>query len=155
MKAFELNQWLNEHRRSLMAYAAFASMLFGLKLWLIGSYGNATPFWDQWDAEAANLYKPFLENKLTWADLFAPHNEHRIFTTRVLALFLLEANGVWNPLLQMVVNAGLHIGVLIAVISLCVRVVGRDYLTSLLVFAVVLFGMPYAWENTLAGFQSQ
>ena len=138
-----------------LAFSAFAAMLFGIKLWLIGTYGNATPYWDQWDAEAVNLYKPFLEGTLCWTDLFAPHNEHRIFTTRLLALALLTINGIWNPLLQMVVNAALHIVALVLGITLMTRVIGRNHLPALLVFSLILFGVPYAWENTLAGFQSQ
>lgn len=138
-----------------LVFSAFAATLFGIKLWLIGAYGNATPFWDQWDAEAANLYKPFLEGTLGWADLIAPHNEHRIFTTRLLALALLAVNGIWNPLLQMVVNAVLHIVTLGFGIVLLTRVIGRNHFPALLVFSLILFGVPYAWENTLAGFQSQ
>jgi len=140
---------------TLLAFSAFATILFGSKLWLIGTYGNATPYWDQWDAEAANLYKPFLEGGLGWADLFSPHNEHRIFTTRLLALALLTLNGIWNPLLQMVVNAVLHIVTLGFGITLLTRVIGRNHLPTLLLFSLVLFSVPYAWENTLAGFQSQ
>jgi hypothetical protein len=136
-------------------YVAFAAMLFGIKLWLIHSYGNATPFWDQWDAEAEYLYKPFLAGTLSLADLFSPHNEHRIFTTRLLALAELSLNGVWNPLLQMVANAGLHIIALLFFIVLLVRVIGRNHLPALLGFALILFGIPYAYDNTLAGFQSQ
>ncbi|MGA9032916.1 MAG: hypothetical protein WB402_10400 [Sulfuricaulis sp.] len=138
-----------------LAFGAFAAMLFGIKLWLIGTYGDATPYWDQWDGEAANLYKPFLEGTLRWTDLFAPHNEHRIFITRLLALTLLTFNGIWNPLLQMVVNAVLHIVTLGFGIALLTRVIGRNHLPALLAFSLVLFGVPYAWENTLAGFQSQ
>lgn len=140
---------------SVLHYCAFASILFGLKLWLIHSYGNATPFWDQWDAEAEYLYKPFLAGTLSFIDLLSPHNEHRIFTTRLLALVELKLNGVWNPLLQMVVNAWLHILALILGISLLAHVIGRNHLPVLLLFALILFGTPYAWENTLAGFQSQ
>ena len=138
----------------VLAFSAFAAMLFGIKLWLIGTYGNATPFWDQWDAEAANLYKPFLEGTLSWADLFAPHNEHRIFTTRLLALALLTINGIWNPLLQTVVNAVLHIVALGFGIALLTRVIGRNHLPALLAFSLILFGVPYAWENTLPGLQA-
>jgi len=145
----------NDIAKSLLSYSAFALILFGIKLWLIGTYGNATPFWDQWDAEAANLYKPFLEGTLTWHNLFSAHNEHRIFTTRVLSLGLLVINGIWNPLLQMVVNAILHILAMALLIQLIMRVIGRKYLPVLLAFALVLFAFPYAWENTLAGFQSQ
>ena len=140
---------------SAFTIGLFATMLFGIKLWLIGTYGNGTPFWDQWDAEAVGIYKPFLEGTLNWTNLFAPHNEHRIFTTRLMALALLNINGIWNHMLQMVVNAGLHIAALVLCIVLFTRVIGRDYLPALLVFSLVLFGVPYAWENTLSGFQSQ
>lgn len=133
----------------------FALFLFGAKVLIISQYGNATPYWDQWDAEAANLYKPYLEGNLSWVSLLAPHNEHRIFTTRLLALGLLELNGSWNPLLQMVVNAVLHIVALCLILTLLLRVIGRQYMPMLLAFAMVLFSVPFAWENTLAGFQSQ
>jgi hypothetical protein len=138
-----------------LEYVAFAAILFGVKLWLIGAFGNATPYWDQWDAEAELLYKPFLDGTLKFSDLFAPHNEHRIFTTRILALFILGINKIWSPMLQMVVNAGLHVGLLVFTIALMVRIVGRNYLAALLGFSLILFAIPYAWENTLAAFQSQ
>ena len=134
---------------------SFAGVLMGIKLWLIGSFGNATPYWDQWDAEAEFLYRPFMQGSLGWTDLLLPHNEHRILATRLLALFLLRVNGIWNPLLQMVVNAAIHITGLLFFIALFGRVLGRVHLPALLVFSVALFGVPYAWENTLAGFQSQ
>ena len=138
----------------LWQFSAFAMLLFGIKLFLINSYGNATPFWDQWDAEAAYLYKPYLEGTLRWVDLFGLHNEHRIFTTRLLALSLLIVNGIWNPLLQMVVNAGLHILAIGFGVALITRVIGKAYLPAVLAFSLVLFGVPYAWENTLTGFQT-
>lgn len=137
------------------AFGAFAAVLLGAKLWLIGTFGNATPFWDQWDAEAETLYRPFLEGDLHWTDLFALHNEHRIFTTRLLALALLALNGIWNPLLQMVVNAGVHVLALGFGIALLAGIVGHRSMPALLVFSLLLFGVPYAWENTLAAFQSQ
>src|ERR1700677_1237516 len=136
-------------------YFAFASFIFGIKLCLIEKYTNATPFWDQWDAEALLLYKPFIDGTLKFADLFAPHNEHRIFTTRLLALSELILNGIWNPLLQMVINAGIHILAMIILITLMTRVVGRGYLAALLTFSALLFGLPFGWENTLNGFQVQ
>ena len=150
-KSFFTKQFYN----TFLKFTAFAAILFGVKLWLIGTFGNATPFWDQWDSEADFLYKPFLNGTLKFSDLFAPHNEHRIFTTRILALVLLGINKIWSPMLQMVVNAGLHIGVLMFTNALLVRVVGRSYLTVLLGFSIILFAIPYAWENTLAAFQSQ
>ncbi len=142
--------------RRLLQYASFALLLFGAKLWVIDSYGNATPFWDQWDAEAANLYYPYFNHTLTWKNMIASHNEHRIFTTRILALVLLQINKIWNPLLQMVVNAGLHVITLMVGASLIKRVLGHDgYLPVLLGFLLFMCSIPFGWENTLAGFQSQ
>ncbi|NOT83518.1 MAG: hypothetical protein HOP02_01795 [Methylococcaceae bacterium] len=138
-----------------LAFSAFALSLLGLKLWQIGAYGNATPFWDQWGVEAQLLYKPFLEDSGNWLDLLSPHNEHRMLTSRLLALMLLIVNGIWNPLLQMVVNAILHIVTLGFCIAILTRVIGRKHLPSLLLFALILFGFPYAWENTLLGIGSQ
>lgn len=138
----------------VVAIASLAAILFGIKLLVIGTYGNATPYWDQWDSEAHGLYKSFLHGRLGWEQLVATHNEHRILIPRLLAIGLLSANGVWNPLLQMVVNAGLHVGLVCVLISLLTRVVDRRYLPVLLTFSLPLFGWPYGWENTLAGFQS-
>ncbi len=147
---FKKDKWM-----AFFIYAIFAFILFGLKLWLINEYGNATPFWDQWDAEAVNLYRPLSEGTLGIKDMLAPHNEHRILFTRILALIILKVNIIWNPLLQMIVNAALHVLTIIFTTNLLVRVLGQNYLPSLLVFSTTLFGIPYAWENTLAGFQSQ
>jgi hypothetical protein len=137
-----------------LGLASFAAVLFGIKLLVIGTYGNATPYWDQWDSEASRLYAPFLEGRLGWSHMLAAHNEHRSLTTWLLALGLLSANGVWNPLLQMVVNAGLHVGLACLLVHLMTRTVGHRFLPAGLAFGLPLFGWPYGWENTLAGFQS-
>ena len=71
-----------------LPYVAFASILLGIKLLIINHFGNATPYWDQWDVEADHLYRPWMDGSLRWNDLFIPHNEHRIFTTRISALLL-------------------------------------------------------------------
>ena len=141
--------------KCFLLYASFSLILFGVKLWVIYYNGNATPFWDQWDAEAHNLYYPFLNHTLSWHQMFDAHNEHRIFTTRVLALILLKINGTWNPLFQMVINSWLHIFAIIVAVYLLNRIVGKNSLVSLLAFSLVLFGIPYGWENILAGFQGQ
>lgn len=139
----------------LLQFTAFASALLGLKLWLIHSYGNDVPYWDQWDGEAAGLYVPFLRGELSWLELFAPHNEHRIFTTRILGLLLLQLNGLWSPLLEMAVNAVLHVLALGTAVWLMSKAAGKQSLGLLLLFTLLLFAIPFGWENTLAGFQAQ
>jgi hypothetical protein len=133
---------------------ACAFLVLGAKFWLIHANGSVTPFWDQWDAEAAGLYEPYLMNRLTLRDLLAAHNEHRILFTRLLALLLLEMAGQWDPLLQMVTNAIFDvIFVVILVITLGTGVSKSGYF-GLCLFAGVLFSIPFGWENTLGGFQS-
>ena len=104
--------WASQWRLDFLPVLGAALVILGAKLLLIERFGANVPFWDQWDAEAALLYKPYLEGTLGWADLFAAHNEHRIFWTRILSLGLLELNGVWSPRLQMLANAILHAAIL-------------------------------------------
>ena len=40
--------------------------------------------------------------------MFTPHNEHRVFFTRLYALDVVLANGQWDPRVQQVCNAALH-----------------------------------------------
>ena len=132
---------------------AFVAVLYGSKLYFIGAYGNATPYWDQWGDEAGRLYKPYLEGRLDWRMLAAPHNVHRIVTSRLLALGILSANGIWNPMLQLVVNAAVWVGTLAVLVVLLDRATGRRHLPLLLAFALVAFGLPYGNLNMLWGYQ--
>ena len=77
--------------KSLLPFGSFASIHFGVKIWLISYNGNMTPFWDQW-AEANGVYRAYLNHTLTSRQMLNPHNEHRIFTTRLLALLLLKVS---------------------------------------------------------------
>jgi hypothetical protein len=135
--------------------AAFFLLVLGGKLLLISYYGAAIPFWDQWDAEALNLYRPYLEGTLAFGDLFATHNEHRLFTARLFLLALLELNGrIWDPVLQMQVNAVLHVIVLLVIL----RFLGKGLTDSsryfLSLFAAIVYLVPFGWENSLMGIQS-
>ncbi len=144
------------HIAEILPYVGFAIFVLGTKLVIIATYGNATPFWDQWDAEADFLYRPWLEGSLQWKDLFAAHNEHRILTARLLALALLELNGrVWNPILQMQVNAVLHVLSLSILLFYLSKLLAPINKSVLFYFSAVLFAIPFGWENTLAGFQSE
>lgn len=132
-----------------------ACTVLGAKFALIHTYGSDLPFWDQWDAEADQLYTPYARGELGPADLLRPHNEHRIVPTKLLALALLLANGQWDARLQMTVNAALHVTALVAWFLLLTR--RAPPLATLVLFpvAAAIFTLPLAWENTLAGFQSQ
>lgn len=141
--------------RKLAGMAGFCLLLFGGRLLLVEYAGSDVPYWDQWDAEAYHLIAPFLAGELALTDLFTAHNEHRIFFTRVLALGLFWVNGQWDPYLELVVNAGLAT-LCFFMLWLILREVGLRKLDAWL--AVLIGGgalVPFAWQNSLHGFQSQ
>ena len=146
----------SEKRAFYIKLFAVALVILGARLWLIQNFGSSIPFWDQWGAEAANLYLPWLNDNLTFNHLFAANNEHRIFFTRILSLSLLVLNEIqWDPLLEIVVNALLSTLTAVLLIAMLNRFFGRAFQNLILITVAVLWSVPYAWENTLAGFQSQ
>lgn len=129
--------------------------IFGAKLLLIHQHGNPTPFWDQWDAEAAYLYLPCEQGHYDWSQLVSAHNEHRLLWVRLLGLLELRLNGgIWDPVFQMVVNAGLHGLTIVLLLALLRKGLPVGAWIPLVLFSLILT-LPAGWENTLAGFQSQ
>lgn len=147
---------LKEKALSFLPYFVFFFWIFGAKLVLIAHYGNLIPFGDQWDGEANNLYLPWLEGTLSLSNLVSPHNEHRIFTTKVWDLFLLKINGgLWSPIFQMVANAIIHVFALTLLLYFLSKSLLKPLSWTLFIFTGVLFSIPFDFENTLWGFQAQ
>ena len=140
-------------------------MLFGLalflfpattKLWISETFATDLPNWDQWDAEGLYLLLPWSQGTLSFLDLFAPHNEHRIALTKLLAIVLVECNGQWDARIQMLINGSLHSAVAVALwfwIQPLLR--GRWSRLIWLVALLATFAPPHAWQNNLGGFHSQ
>jgi hypothetical protein len=145
--------------RSLRGHWGWIVSLFlvtlGAKLWLIHRSGTPLPFLDQWDGEAISLYFPFLQHHLSLADLFQAHSEHRIVFTRLCDLALLLLNGQWDNQLQMVVNAFIHSAAIAGFGWLMARLMGRQCWPWIWLPLALALVLPFAWENTLSGFQSQ
>lgn len=70
----------------MLGLAGLFTLVLAAKLILIAHFGQPVPFWDQWDAEAYRLYKPYLEGTLQPQAFIEPHNEHRILLTRLLGI---------------------------------------------------------------------
>lgn len=126
----------------------------GARLWLICRFGTPLPFWDQWE-EARVVYVPFFAGNLSLADLFSAHNEHRILFTRLYGLALLLLNGQWDGQLQMVGNALIHCATLAGLGGLMFRCLERKYWMFVWLPLALALVLPFGWENSLAGFQSQ
>lgn len=142
-------------RKFATALIALFVVVFGARLWLIDVVSSPVPFWDQWDAEGGKIFKPFLLGNLSWSQFFAPHNEHRIVLTRFLTLGLFRLNGMWDPRLEMVANATIAAGTAVVMAYLILLEVGRAWWRYVVGIITVLWVLPYGWENTTWGFQSQ
>jgi hypothetical protein len=125
----------------------------GARLWLIHRFGTPLPFWDQWE-DARVVYAPYFEGKLSLANLFSAHNEHRIFFGRVYGLALLLLNRQWDGQLEMVVDAIIHCATLAGLGWLMSRWLERRCWIMLWLPLALVLALPFGWENSLAGFQS-
>ena len=141
-------------RLSALWLAVLFLVVFTAKLQFMNQHPVKVPFWDQWDAEAGAVLIPFSECGLSWRAMFRPHNEHRVFFTRLLALDLVLANGQWDPRLQQVVNAAMHSGIAVLVATMFWLAGRRQRLDFIVFVCAITFALPFAWENTLFGFQS-
>lgn len=137
------------------AALALFGFVFCARAWLIKTWGSPVPYWDEWDAQALGLIRPWLEGTLRWADLFASHNEHRIVFTRLADLTLFIIGGKWNPWWQLLLNAVLHAATAATLLCLCWNEIPRHVRPGWLAGLALLFVAPSGWQNALWGFQSQ
>jgi hypothetical protein len=138
--------------RSTWRALLFASLVltaFGAKLWVIASFGNATPFWDEWGALGARLLVPYYDSTLSLDHFWRPHNEHRLLVALAVFLSVMLANGHWDPLLQMIVNGVVHVGLAVGTLLIFGRDLRDWAFAALAALILVLVAVPYAWEATL------
>ena len=141
------------------SHFAWATSLFltglGAKLGLIFIYGRSLPYLDQWPGEGIELFVPWFTGHFSVATLFSPHNEHRIFFTRLLDLALLLLNGQWDSLLEMACNAVILCAGVAAFGWAAAALLGKRSWPLVWTVLALDLAVPFAWENTLWGFQSQ
>ncbi|QLL09612.1 hypothetical protein [Mycobacterium vicinigordonae] len=135
--------------------AAVACVVLGAKLLVISVLGSPSPLLDQWDGEGDNLYVPYLRDELTISHLFASHNEHQIVLFRLLALFHLELAGEWNPRLEMILGALIHVVVVTWLVALLIPLISPQRRLLSACFIAFVFALPIGYENLLWGFQDQ
>jgi hypothetical protein len=135
----------------LLLLTSFALAAFGANLWIIGTFGNSTPYWDEWAALGAQLYIPYADSNLSLHDLVAPQNEHHIFTARILSLALTAVNGLWDPILQMIVNSALHVALGVFVLMTFGWQLGRSAFAGLTLITLGVIAVPIASDTLLLG----
>jgi len=122
----------------------------------VSRYAAALPFWDQWNAEIDQLFKPIAQHHFDWGVLVAPHNEHRILFTRLLSLMLWQGNArVFDNRVECYANVVLVVA-MYAVFTWLLHHRTSSNLAKVMVPALLalVLCLPIDWENFLVGFQS-
>lgn len=128
---------------------ASPGIALGILLYL---YGVDVPFWDQWSI--LGLAEAFRLHILTFGELFAQYNEHRLFFPRVLLLGIdalahgnvkYELAALW--LLAAVVLVNVYRLARLTLQGTAVRFLTGTFLASLLIFS------PIQYQNWLWGMQ--
>ncbi len=117
---------------------------------LIEQYAVNVPIWDEW--VSPHFWAAYHAGTLTWRDVVAVHNDHRIATTRLIMLGLHALLGQWNLVAEMTTSAVL-LGMAIGVLGYTLRRIGVAAPTVLLLS--VLLSSPVQGWNFLMGFQLQ
>jgi hypothetical protein len=128
---------------------ASPAIALGLLLYL---YGVDVPFWDQWSV--LGLAEAFHLHILTFGQLFAQYNEHRLFFPRMLLLGIdalahgnvkYELAALW--LLAAIVLVNVYRLARLTLQGTAVRLLMGTFLASLLIFS------PIQYQNWLWGMQ--
>jgi hypothetical protein len=131
------------------AYIATFFVVFAARLIVVLLYGVDTPYWDEWDAGAANLYAPFASGQLTLDALLAPHNEHRILTSRLIGLAAFVLVG-WHPILLMCISGAIWAALAAWLVHALGPLAGPRW-PWLAAFTATLFALPIGYDNALLG----
>lgn len=150
-----LPRYMRKRLLAALAPLSLFVLVFGFKLDVVHRFGSDLPRWDQFDAEGLAVFVPLAEGRLGPLDLLTPHNEHRIVWTKLLGLAGLKANGQWDARLQCVANAALHSAIAVLLFVFARGGLPRVTHGPAFLLIALLFAVPLAWENPIAGFHSQ
>jgi MFS family permease len=135
--------------------ACLVAFVLGARWAVIDRFGMDLPEWDQWDAEGTNMLAHWYHGHLTLGELLQPQNEHRVVLTKLVNLGLTVVNGQWDQRLEAAFNAILPGLIAVGFYLLGLRFVDRRWHALLFVLLAAAYGLPFAWHNVIAGFNSQ
>jgi hypothetical protein len=142
----------NRLRLPFSVCAGCFALIFAVRLHLVAVAGFAHPYWDQWGFEGTTIVEPFLEGKLTLADLFTAESEHRNVFPRLTQLALVGIDGgFWDGLAQAVMNIGLFAFFGTIVVSQLFRLATGLERWLLPILLLAAFCSPVGFQNTLWG----
>ena len=142
-------------RWSLILSIVGAICILCVRIFMLARYSSSVPSWDAWGAEPAVLYGPWLEDTFVWSNLWAWHNEHRIFFTRLLDMTLFLANeSQWDVRVQTLVSGMLFASTAGISMWWILRNVEATLSVGLAGVVALCAVCPNGWANAMQGFQS-
>ena len=143
-----------DNRRQILLFVSLFLIVIGSRAAVINYAGNPTPYTDEWDGEAANLLRPYLQGGLATGDLLKAHNEHVIFFTRLLTLTIFNLSGYWDVVLQMIANAILDAATIVAISYALSRPLRGSWATAAMTSCALINAFPLSYDNILLGFNT-
>lgn len=141
---------------AMLMSAAVVVATAGIHSFYVSLFAGDLPFWDQWTQINEEL-APWWQDHTNLHFLFAAHNEHRIFFTRLVSMALLAINGGhWSNLAEAYINTLIYSSALASLFVFSAWDIRSAPMRALLLLSVIGMGcLPFDWENTLVGFQNQ
>jgi hypothetical protein len=142
--------FLSRHGDKILALVPLAFLI-----WVVAQYAVAVPYLDQW--ELVPLLDKTYHGELTFHNLWAQHNEHRILFPKIIMLLLARLTR-WNIHYELAVNVTLALGIF-TVFIYQVTITGRKLGIAGLHWAIpaislVVFSISQ-YQNWLWGWQLQ
>lgn len=132
---------------------SLALLVAGARLAVLAYAGSPLPFYDQWLAEFNNLLLRIAGGH-GFSALFEWHNEHVLFTTKLLTLSGFLANGYWDVAVLSVASAAIRAAAAAWTFRLLAAGAGRGERIALWLLCAVAFVTPLSGYNLLSGLQA-
>ncbi len=146
---------LLDKKRMTFPLISLFLIFIGARAAIINYSGAFTPFWDEWDGEAAFLLKPYIQGKLTIGDLFRPFSEHIILFTRLVTLVIFNISGYWDVVLQMIVNAIVDAATVVGISCALSRILREGWALAAMILCTLVSAIPLSADSILMGFHTQ
>jgi hypothetical protein len=142
-------------RRTAAVLAGITLVVFGSQCFWVHRAGAQVPVWDQWFAEFGRVYEPLMRGALPFDALAFVHNEHHLFTSRLISMALFLMSGYWDVKGEMVALAAVR-GTEMAILFLLLSPLVAESRRLVLIALVVAVGaLPVSPLNVLSGIQAQ
>ena len=140
--------------RGAAKYILLTSLPLAVLVVLVYYYASDIPIFDEW--EIAHLLDKFYSGTLTFRDIIAQHNEHRIVLTKIIILLNAILTG-WNMYVEYAVNILFALGTSVVIYYAISKLQNLSSVKKMILYFTSAFMILSfsQFENFLWGFQMQ